>query len=396
MRREFVFLLISRALSGLAAAYAAVLLARGVGPGLFGIFGAVVSASTTIMTFAGLGLPTLIAKQRAIKSPLLGQTLRLNGRFLLFGAAVGVCTAIFISRASWRELPALVVVVLALCLEAYADSLLSIPIADGARWTAALNIVVRRVTLVGFVLLSPLVHIDALALYAVGYFSGCAIAVLLSRRYCRRKHVVGEPISSYKERLGEAWPYALSNGSAATRSLDTLIVSSTVGSIGAGNYAAASRLTTPFYLIPSALTQVLMPHVARADKHAVKRIGFGLSLAALLSYILIAPFAIFSSEIVMALLGPDFASADSVLRWTLIAMPVVALSSPLGTLLQSQDCERFVGINGVVFAIVSIVAMVCSGVATGSASAVAIAVFVTYSMKCASLFCRIVTIENGS
>jgi len=93
--------------------------------------------------------------------------------------------------------------------------------------------------------------------------------------------------------------------------------------------------------------------------------------------------------------GGAHAAAKPPAQIPLLAMGVIALCSPLGSLLQSQHHEGFVATNGVVFGVLTLLGLFVGAIA-GQATGAAIALGVVYLAKFVSLSLRLSTVTRSS
>ncbi len=153
--------------------------------------------------------------------------------------------------------------------------------------------------------------------------------------------------------IAEIWRgslhFGLSSWAVTAQSLHVPIVTAAGGSLVAGQYGAVNRWTQPMALLTQTFSLVVVPYVAR-EGHLVrglKKIGVA-ALLPLLSAIVCSIVFLFSDEVVVLLMGPDFNAAGDVLRVLALATGISALSQPMSALLQARGSERVVSIVFVV------------------------------------------------
>lgn len=382
MRLQFLALLASRGFSSLLFLACNLILARNVSPDTFGIVSAVLAATTFFFVLTDFGFSTFVSRAEAKgHADDVARALRLNVLTSISGAAVAAVALLVLTNNVSSG--AMALLGLALAFDKNSDTLLMVPIAQGDKTTPALALSLRRgvALLVQLVLLQ--ISVDAVVGYCIALLAGAA----LSQSYVRWRVHPGpgagtphNPVSVWRR----ASPFFASNISAASRNLDIPIVTVVAGGSAGGLYAAAQRLTSPFMLIPGAVASLVLPAASKTDSRSARRIAYRLTVAHLVLLAGLAVASVFSSAIVELALGPDYSDAAPALAFTLLAFPFVALSSPLGGVLQSQHQEHVVARNGVIFAVLLIPAIAASAMLWGATGAAA-ALGAVYLMKCASL-----------
>jgi O-antigen/teichoic acid export membrane protein len=385
---QFSGLLASRLVAGVLQAVMVLLLARWAGARDFGVVSAVIGVGIVVSVAADLGMSTYVARARA-----LGQHAAVHAALIVnrrSTATVGLVSVIALSSAAGRgAVPwGVVALGLSLAIEKSVDTMMSVPIADGDTRAATMSVLVRRVVACGGFVACFVAGADPVWAFALWSLVGAVVGQAHARRVTAPLRAT--PPGALRLALVGSWPFFLSNVTVSARSLDTAVVAVVASAGTAGLYSAASRLTSPFMLVASTVTTVLMPHAARASASRARRMAWLLAGWGLAAYVVVLPVLLVADDVLARVLGPDFASAVPALRWALVGLPWVALSSALGTILQSQGHERFVAVNGLAYSCLTLAAVAVAAVrlgATGAAAAVAI----TFACKCAVLLVRIRT-----
>jgi O-antigen/teichoic acid export membrane protein len=385
MKRRFLTLTAGQAAGSIASALAFVLVGRQAGVAGIAALGAVAGALSFVFVIADLGVATYLSKSRALgRSEDVAVALRLNVlSTIVFGTLAAAAVLWTTATAGWPLVLALLGVSLA--LEKNSDTALSVVIADGAVHLSAASVLMRRFTLLGVLVIFLALRWDVITGYAVGSLVSAALGQLVLRQWLRsRVSPMAIGIADLKRVLGQTWPYLLSNVTASVRQLDNAIVAWATSTATTGIYAAASRILQPFYLIPAALASLLVPHSARLTKQQARLTMMklvGLFTVASVCALCISPFVKPLTRLVM---GAQFTDSGPVFAVLLVSLPFVALSSPLGSILQSQGFERYVGYNGTIFAVLT-VAMIGAGAFFEGAIGAALGLGLAYFGKCVSL-----------
>ncbi len=347
--------------------------------------------------FCDLGVMTFVSKARASHNQAdVHGALRLNAGTSVLGGVVAILLCATLPASTSPELAiGLGILALALALEKNTDTALCLPIADGNRSTPAISLTGRRiVSTIVFVGLLFL-YLDPILAYSLGYLAGAFAAQVHVRQYLRRSRVEGVGATPARTIARRATPFLITNVSVQSRSFDTAIVGILASPAASGLYAAASKITAPFMLVPSTLTSLVLPHAVRAGVERAWAISLKLTAGAAVLGVALIPVSMLAEPIIVFLLGADYAAASSIMRWLLFGLPFVALSSPLSAVLQALHAERFVAKNSVAFALVSL-GLVAIGALIAGGTGAAIATSVTFIAKCTSLLIAIYILVRRS
>lgn len=381
MKQQFLVLLLGRGASSILFLLSNVILARTADASAFGYVAALMAGLLFYYTAADFGVSTLLLRAHARRDAdqVLG-AVRLNAVTSMVAGSTAVVATLVFSLVAGSS-PAWAVIGLALALDKNSDALLNVAIAEGRKLPPLVAHLLRR-----GVALAAHIGLLSVGLGAIDSFAvALGIGSLCCQVYARVVLVprLGEA-TPFSRVLRHAFPFFASNIAASVRNLDVAIVALVGGSVSGGMYAAAQRLTTPFMLIPGALTAVALPHATRGSQARARRLAWKLTLLHVGLVAVAAVVAFWSPTIVTVVLGDEYAAAAKPFAFSVVAFPLVALSSTLGGILQGQGQEGYVGRNGVVFAIVLVVALVV-GASFGGAGLAAAALAVVYLSKCVAL-----------
>lgn len=365
-------------------------LARLIAPSEFGLVATVQAVTLVIFVFFDFGVSTWITRVTAVgDTGRIEAGLRLNQISSLTGAAVAMMVAWFLGQGSSFGY-AFILIALAFAFEKSGDAIMGIPIARGDRPRLLRAILMRR--LIALAVFFGLVLAEASPIPSFSFAT--LLGASLSWIYVRKTSygVIDTRSSPFALRmtLRECYPFFIANITAAVRNLDVPIISFVSGASASGMWAAAHKLTTPFMLIPGAISSAIVPYSSKASAPQVRAAGKKLIAVHLIMLLVLLVLGLFSDELVALVLGSQYAEAGPILQWTLLAFPLIALSTSLGGLLQGFGHERFVASNGALFSTALILGIVVSA-SLASLPAVAITVFFVYFVKVALLVMRLLS-----
>ena len=388
MRLQFVVLLSSRVASTAIQAIVFVLLARWSGVHDFGAIAMAAGVAAVLYTISDWGLSSYIPRARAKgldAQVATGLRIDLLGN-LLAGALFAGVVAILATANGFTVWIALVP--LALALEQFVEVGLTVTVADGSKATFAASVLMRRLISLGAFVIMFQVGLPGTPAYCIAVTLGAVaglihVLAVLRQRLANRTGRV--PVRSLYRTLT---PYFLANLSAQVRTLDTAIVGACTSVVSAGLYSAAFRIVNPLMLVSSSVVAVVLPHASRRSLSAAKSLGQRLTFIALLSSLPLIPVVVYAEPIVVLLFGADFYAAAPAFAFAVAAIPFLSLTPPLGGVLQSQGYEKFVAINGIVFALVTLSFVLLGALKWGPEGAAG-GVAVAYLLKSASLYLRL-------
>ena len=384
VRGQFAGILVSRGLGSVLQAVALIVLARSVTPAEFGLVNVVIAVVGITLVASGLGLSLFVPFARARgEADAVAAALRLNTWANLASAFVlvpGIAVWAAATGAPWGA----VLIGASLALERNVDTILGVPIADGDAKVAAASMLARRTVALAVFLPALAVGGEPVWSFTAGMLAGALVAQVHVRRAVRALPGDARALRP-RAVVGRAWPFLASNLTGQARTLDVTVVAAALGAGGAGLYAAAAKLVQPLLLVPQSLAAVVMPHSTRLAPDAARRLGLRLTVLFLACLMPAVPIIVWAEQIVVFVMGPTFAGAGSALAWALVGLPFVALSAPLGALLQGQGRARFVAINGAIFAVVMFPA-IALGAQLGGIGGAAAGLGASFAARSAVLF----------
>lgn len=344
--RQMFGMTAARGFYALVNAYLFIVLARELGPGVFGFLAAFVAFYAIFFTVLGMNSPTFISREYALKNYANARgSLRMN-RYLLGGGLVAALGPVY-----WlTEGTAMALAVGTAAFAAFMDQLsaarLSVAYARHTVYGPLLSTWVRACS--NAALFSVLLFgagVDPLLCYAVSrsVSEGLGYAItVVSVRLSFSEDPVGVP-----EVFRRQIPMALTSATAALRTADPLVLTAVAGPAATGVYAAAARLLAPFSLLAAAISPILIPQAARADSARIRKsvdITYGATLGLTGLTLLLLPF---NEEIVVLIFGAEYAGGGIVLSWVLLRVGTSTVWPVLAGIFQSRNMDRFVALNSV-------------------------------------------------
>lgn len=324
---------------------AAVLLARALDLGDFGLVNVGIAISGVLLSLTALGLPEFGAREVAVAPDRARHTagLVLITRMAALGAASTLLLVATLLLASSEVNVVVLAAIMAVGLSGSADWLLRgrEQMTDVAVATAVGGIVVL-VGCASFVLLHPTVNV-ALSVFALGE----GAAALMTWRRAR----VGRPEppagAEVRHALRSAWPLGASGLIiyAAYANVDTILLAAVRSEAEAGLYSAPYRLFLAANAVPLFAAYALLPTLARAHQEGRTLEGRRLLLRAFVplagyGMLLLGLAEATGGALLSGLFGEDFADARSILILLCIALPWYAIGFPAGYGLISEQRNR--------------------------------------------------------
>lgn len=339
--------------SSLVRAITLVLLARLETPETFGVYAAVLGMLVVAKALADLGLTKFITRAKSSPSVPgsrdIGVALAINGFVTLaFGITALIVGALIVWSFGYNWL-FLVPLGIAGALEKNADTWFALPLAEGRTHWVGLDLIVRRVlALIVFLSLLGLMGAEPVFALAVGELVASVSSVVLAR-YLSSGQKADACLGLAKRVLVSARPYWLNSLAMHSRNLDVLLVSTFASTVQSGLFAAATRLTGPLLLIPSALATVLLPHAARgkSSRRATERFVLWISIGSLGFASALAAIVPVGVPIV---LGNEYAESVRAMQVIVIGLPLLVYSNLMCSWLQGVGLAREVGRASVFYA----------------------------------------------
>ncbi|MDR1386939.1 MAG: oligosaccharide flippase family protein [Propionibacteriaceae bacterium] len=395
MQRQYVVLLSARGIAGLTNTILLILVARASEVTAYGVLGMTIGIFTYASITADFGMSTFILRERARHHDAnVVSSLRLNLLTSCLMGSVGslICFILFlVGNLPWG----IILLAVALSLEKNTDTTLAVSIADRRIWVSPASLLLRRfVGLGGLIALTHNTGLSSISSYCLATLAGAVLAQVHARVTLRNR-INSTGASPWRQLVKDLWPFALATISSTIRNLDSAVVSIISGTYQGGLYAAAIRLIGPFGLISNSLGQVLVPNSAQRSRDQ----ALGLSVKVVAFYgVLLAlscTAAVFATPIIVALMGREYQAAGSILATALATFPIIALSSPLGSILQGQNDDKFVATNGVTFGVL-LLGVMPLGAKLGSGVGVVGVTGIVFLVKNVSLWLRLRKICKGS
>lgn len=387
MKTDFLTLLAARIAGVVCQGITIVLVARKLGVVSFGQLSVAITFVTIFMVIAELGLTPFLTKSYSQGDIALSLSILALNRWAAWLAAFGSIPVTWLILGSNQSaLFGSAALCIGASLEKICDVICSIPISDGRALAASKTILLRRISglVVTLILLQT---VDGSLAYCLGILAAGVIGTVISLHFSGGLSPSVER-SSVLFALRQSQPYFWANLSVQSRMLDVILVNSLLSRYDAGLYSAASRLASPFMLIPGTLSAIVLPRASRSGREYGRRLGTRLLLLGFLCSGVGAVSAIIFRGVVSFVLGPQFEGAISPLVALFAFLPFVAVSSPLGSLLQGIGREKVVATSGVAFAILGLAT--CSvGAVTFGATGAAVGMGSSYVLKCFYLESRI-------
>ncbi|MCR2784959.1 MULTISPECIES: oligosaccharide flippase family protein [unclassified Microbacterium] len=369
---QFFWVSGGRFMGALLQAVTLALFARVATPALFGVVASLTGIFLLMHALTDLGVTSHMTAVRASDpaSGVVSAALRFNLWSSIVMAAVLTVLAVAWSAVSGVEAGALVGLAVATSIDRYADLRATLALADGNAKIFVGNMNLRRLVTLAAFLASIAVGAPALAGLAIATVIGSLAAGLSAFALTRAVELGSDPVPLGALIRG-SWPYWLNTVGTQIRNLDVAVVTAAGGPLASGFYAAASRLTSPFRIIPTAMATVLLPAVSR-----LRAQGRGLAPAAkpaaLVVFTTSAVYAfgvLIAPWVVTLVLGAAYAGAVVPVQIVMASMPFAAVASVLGSILQGVGQTRIVGSAAIAMSSVCLVMAFVGASLSGAAGA---------------------------
>lgn len=393
---QFAWVTSGRIVAALLQALSLILIARFVDPSEFGTLSAVLGLATVAQTAIDMGVGTYITRERAASpdSGGIATALRFNmlTSLVLTALVLGALTAVgvLLDPVYYLMLP------LAFWVsgERNADARLAVVFADGDVWINVVNLLARRTVGILLFLALALAGVEALLAYCLAV----AVAALLSsgfaNLYVRRRVTVPASIS-YRQLVHESTPYWINSVATQARNLDVTIAGIFAGSVQAGFYATASRLTSPLRILPTSLASVLLPAASRASarSHSLKPLLKVVVAVIGLMTVLYGIIFLLMPWIVPFALGDAYSDAVPTIQTVLVGLPFAAATSLFSSLLQGQGLKKFVATSASISTVACLVLVAILAPVWGSLGA-GLALSISFVAQAVILIARFVRTQT--
>lgn len=296
---DFALRVGARVVAALLQALTLVLIARGLGPAGFGIFGQAQSVGIVGAAIFSFGLSARALRLSVDENPRRVVTSMFIVRVLTAALVVTLVLGIF----SYFD-PSSSGVLLAVAALLFADMIndLTQGVLSGLQLqaTAALLIIVHRLLPCLCVWLLPLPQLGNIG----NYGAGCLLVAMIALIY--PVWTWSKP-ANIRNLLTNARGFWLSTAAGPLSQLDTSIIRLTSSLSTVGYYAAASRVGAPINLVASSLVSIVVPAMTKELDHSRQKHMFTrLRLAGVVLASITLAISPILSEIIVRLLGEEY------------------------------------------------------------------------------------------
>lgn len=335
----------ARAIEAIVQALLLILVAREVGPTLFGLIAVYHAAHSVIFVITGMNTATFVVREEALgRRDLAYGALRANALLVTCSLGLMIAASLLVVQH-----PFVAIAVGANAIGAWSqqlsDNRLSLSLAHQVVRPAFVTITTRSAS--SFVVFVALLTIgaDATIAFAAARLAASMLSLMLAVRLVRLdRKILPAPIRTV---FKVQFPLAVAPAASSLRNLDAMIVASVAGLAASGMYSAATRIVTPIGLIAPALTPVLIPRLAIASaRRAVRALDILLytMLVATILPVVIWPKA---DEIIVFVFGEDYSGGGDVLVWVLFRVGPLLVGGLIAGVLQSQRLDGRVAVNSI-------------------------------------------------
>ncbi|KGM17067.1 hypothetical protein [Actinotalea fermentans] len=333
---------------------------------------------TAVAAFLTLGLPGFALRAAALKRPhAVAYALTLNllssSGFLIVGGTWAVLSGYVGAK------PA-IMVALAIACEKNAEARIALGTQFGRARLVNLLISTRGFLALGSALAAIQVGLSVMDWYAYGRAAG---AILLGTVLAAA--VRDWPLTFRRPRDGSLesmLSLAVASAAAAIRQLDAWIVGVFGGVGAAGVFGAALRMITPFDLLSSAVSVVVMAPSALGDPEGVRRALLRIARWSAAAALVLGAAWPLLLETAPLILGEDYRAAGPALAWLALASPALVALPVTVTAMQGQGLGRRVAGISAVFSAIFLVAIALGteqAAAAGAAAAYALTTWLRYA-----------------
>ncbi len=336
------WLTLSRSVAMVARGVTMLIVARHLGPYMFGSLSYAVAAASLIGPIGHLGLNAIITRDLVEKPGEAGGILATSLLLRLLGSCAIVILAFWLLGILDTNEPNLrTFVVIILAAEVFRSTQVFSYWLESERRFVSNAVISLCATSAGVIAKLVFVILDAPLVWFVVVYAGEGLvyAFLVVGRFCALRPVslnMLSPTLNYaKSLLSQSLPLTLSTiGAVANLHLDQVMLGHMHGSQTVGVYAVAARLSEFWYFVPATLVTVLFPMLVEARGRDWRRYqGHLLRLFTLLAWlgVLVALICqVFATSLLPALFGPAYAASATVLTihvWGGIFMSMRVLAS---------------------------------------------------------------------
>lgn len=325
-------------------AVAFAVVARTLGPDLFGPLAAAVGLALLVATVADFGVNTMAVRALAQgDEAMFTETLGAKSAAAISLTAFWVIAAAAAVRSEDLRLAAFV---LGLYIGAYLVlSTLTVPLRSERRMVrlAVVQSVEKSATFGCTLFL--LAHGFGLVALPLSLVVGTTAAGLLA--YVQLRPARRSGLAPRFRRTVAVWTSSFSFGIASLASqaqrADVALVALAAGPAAAGVYAVPARLLAPLGFLPSAFVASIFPRVAARDSSASRPriVRAGAPLLACMLIVLLLLY-LYADRVILASVGEQYAAGVGVLRTYLVGTALAIVNQPAASVLQAEGHESYV------------------------------------------------------
>lgn len=355
--KNSMYIILGDVFSGIIIFVLNILIARYMGPSLFGDFSLIIAFVSIFSIIANFGIDTIlireISKNYSRKDKLISNSVVLK---LIFSISAFLMSAIIAITLPYSFSVKLGIIILSLTLISNSFTYLFTTIFQSRLEMIYyfISIVAARLSLIGlvyYVFVNKGGFVQLIIAFTLSYIVQSVLTFIFSKRYIKLKVYFNKKLSKYL--IKESWPLALSNIFISIYNrIDIVMLSFMKTSADIGFYSVAYIFTGAFTLIPLALTQSLFPFISnyfKKSKNSFKTISrLGFKYLIMVALPLAAGVTFLSKDIILFFFNSSYlpsAAAIAILIWSTF---FIFINYPLEIILVSINKQRVKAyINGV-------------------------------------------------
>jgi len=367
MRRQALWLFVSRGIGSVAQALLLVIFARSVEPTVFGEANVVLGIAVFLGVIADLGLSSYIVRLIAVDQDAerARSALRLNRLSTLTLVCALVVVYLLVAGPLGLS-PWLALLVVWVGLEKNIEAQLAVFIAEQNVLVPASSVLIRRLIPIPIYLLVVIAEAPEFAL-GVALAIGAVLGSIHAGLFIRQALPIGarDEISVRYLIRGSA-PFFVTNVSSQARNLDAAVVGLFASTASGGTFAAASKLTVPVFMVTSAIATSVMPAVARGGPDLAKKLIAVLAGSLIVLLGAVAFTVPFSENLITWVFGPAYENSGVLLSMVLAGTLCASIVSPLNALVQTFGGAKYSAFASSVFSVLLLAALAVGAVVDGA------------------------------
>ncbi|WP_147252169.1 hypothetical protein [Blastococcus sp. TF02-09] len=344
-----------------------ILLARDVGPAMFGTLAVFFSLQAVVFPIAGMNTPTFVAREYAKGSVETALASMRTNRVVVTAAFV---LTTLVTAPLWGSVqPAAAIAANGLSASAdnVSDNRLAVSYAQRRAAPAVVVIVARSVVALTVYLVLLAMSWGALEAFSLAKVASAIVSISLSRLTVKTERL--RRVTSTRQILRQQFGMASALWASSLRNFDVIILSAVAGVHAAGLYAAASRAITPFWLVPASINPVLVPSAVGWRPEKATKLIRDLYVGLVLLSVVTLAFGPFAERGVTLVLGADYAGAGILLILISLRIGPVAVGPVIAGVLQARGFEKYVGRNSLIVALLTLMGAYIGALIGGAAGA---------------------------